>query len=556
MAEQETSVTYPTREAVDFVIVGSGAAGGVMAKELSVAGFSVVVLEQGPHLKASDFKHDEWSYDYNGGLIWGSKQGHPQTFRKAEDQTARPAEAALGYAHNVGGSSVHFSGNFWRFRPIDFIEASVRGTISGTNFADWPITYQELEPYYTKVDWEVGVSGLQGPWDPPRTRDYPCEPMPIKGSDVLLERAAKKLGLNPYPAPVAILSQPHNGRPACIHCGFCNGFGCEVNAKSSSMATMIPLALASGRCELRTGCTVSRVSTRPDGKVDEVVYWNAEGEEHAQRAKAVVLCANGAETPRLLLLSASAQHPQGLGNSSGFVGQNLMFNGYTSVVGLFPEPVNAYKSIPATRVIHDFYELDRTVGFYGGGGIDGRHYARGTPLNSALMSGMFGGPKWGTDYKRSLEQEFTHTAAFDGHTTSLPLATNTVTLDPTLKDKWGRPALRCTYMDHPDDLATMKFFFDKTNELMEAAGALSQAGSYPENGQEGNVHLLGTCRMGNDPTSSVIDKYHRSHDVPNLFICDGSSLVTSGRGQPTMTIMALAFRAADHLIQSARRGEI
>ena len=129
MAQQQPSVTYPTREAVDFVIVGSGAAGGVMAKELSVAGFSVVVLEQGPHLKASDFKHDEWSYDHNGGLIWGSKQGHPQTFRKAEDQTARPAEAALGYAHNVGGSSVHFSGNFWRFRPIDFIEASVRGTI-------------------------------------------------------------------------------------------------------------------------------------------------------------------------------------------------------------------------------------------------------------------------------------------------------------------------------------------------------------------------------------------------------------------------------------------
>jgi choline dehydrogenase-like flavoprotein len=169
---------------------------------------------------------------------------------------------------------------------------------------------------------------------------------------------------------------------------------------------------------------------------------------------------------------------------------------------------------------------------------------------------MFGGPRWGADYKKDLEQEFTHTAAFDGHTTSLPLATNTVTLDPTLKDKWGRPALRCTYMDHPDDLATMKFFFDKTGELMEAAGAIRQAGSYPKNGQEGNVHLLGTCRMGNDPASSVVDKYHRSHDVSNLFICDGSSLVTSGRGQPTMTIMALAFRAADHMIQSARRGEI
>ena len=556
MAESQNSPTYPTREPVDFVVVGSGAAGGVMAKELSTAGFSVVVLEQGPHLQAADFKHDEWDYDYNGGLMWGIKQGHPQTFRKNENEEAVEAEAVLGYAHNVGGSSVHFSGNFWRFRPIDFMEASVRGTVPGTNFADWPISYEDLEPYYTKVDWEIGVSGLQGPWDPPRSRAYPCPPMPIKGPDVLLERAGKQLGLNPYPAPVAILSQPHNGRPGCIHCGFCNGFGCEVNAKSSSMATMIPLALASGNCELRTGCTVSRVNTGEDGMVTEVVYWDAEGTEQAQRANAVVLCANGSETPRILFLSESEQHPDGLANSSGFVGQNLMFNGYTSIVGLFPEPVNAYKSVPATRVIHDYYELDPNLGFYGGGGIDGRHYSRGTPLNSALMSGMFGGPTWGAEYKKNLQQEFTHTAAFDGHTTSLPLASNNVTLDPNVQDKYGRPALRCTYMDHPDDIQTMSYFYDRTVELMEAAGAIRYAGEYPENGQEGNVHLLGTCRMGDDPSSSVIDKYHRTHDVPNLFISDGSSLITSGRGQPTMTIMAMAFRAADNIIQAARRGEI
>jgi len=489
-------------------------------------------------------------------LIWGTKQGHPQTFRKNENEEAEEREGALGYAHNVGGSSVHFSGNFWRFRPIDFMEASVRGPISGTNFADWPITYEDLEPYYTKVDWEIGVSGLQGPWDPPRSRAYPCAPMPVKGSDVILERAGKQLGLNPYPAPVAILSEPHNGRPGCIHCGFCNGFGCEVNAKSSSMATMIPQALASGNCELRTGCTVSRVNTGDDGRVTEVVYWEEDGTEQAQCANAVVLCANGAETPRILFLSESEQHPDGLANSSGFVGQNLMFNGYSSIVGLFPEPVNAYKSIPATRVIHDYYELDPALGFYGGGGIDGRHYSRGTPMGSALGSSYFGGDSWGSDYKKNLQQEFTHTAAFDGHTTSLPLASNNVTLDPNYQDKWGRPALRCTYSDHPDDIATMKFFYEKTVELMEAAGAIKHSGGYPENGQTGNVHLLGTCRMGDDPSTSVIDRFHRAHDVPNLFISDGSSLVTSGRGQPTMTIMAMAFRAAENIIQSARRGEI
>ena len=554
---QALTVTFPERDEVDFVIVGSGSAGGIIAKELSAAGHSVVVLEQGPHLQASDFTHDEWGIDHNYDMKWSTRQGYPQTFRKSENEEAELRDSVCGYAHNVGGSSVHFSGNFWRFRPIDFMEATVRGTVGGTNFADWPISYEDLEPYYTKVDWEIGVSGLQGPWDPPRSREYPCPPMPIKGSDVLLERAAKQLGLTPYPAPVAILSQPFNGRPGCIHCGFCNGFGCEVNAKSSSMIAMIPLALASGNCELRTGCTVSRVHTNAAGRVTEVVYWDEESVERAQRAKAVILCANGAETPRLLLMSESPLFPDGLANTSGFVGQNLMFNGHSSVTGLFGAPVNAWKSVPTTRVVHDFYELDPNLGFYGGGGIDGRHPTRGVPLGFGLVSGqVFDGPSWGVGYKNNLAYEFSHVAAFNGHTTSLPQGSNNVTLDPTYKDKFGRPAIRCTYMDHEDDLATMRWFLNKSTELMEAAGAVKIAATYPETGQEGSVHLLGTCRMGDDPNTSVIDSNNRSHDVPNLFMCDGSTLVTSGRGQPTMTIMALAFRAAEMINNAARRNEI
>ena len=549
--------SFPTREEVDFVIVGSGAAGGIVAKELAEAGHSVVQLEQGPHLQAADFGRDEWGTFNNHDLTWNRRQGLPQTFRKSADETATVRDRVCNYAHNVGGSSLHFSGNFWRLRPIDFMEASVRGTIAGTNFADWPIRYEELEPYYTRVDWEVGVSGLQGPWDPPRSRDYPCPPMPVKGSDVLLERGARALGYTAYPAPVAILSQPHNGRPGCIHCGHCLGFGCEVNAKSSTMITMIPAALASGNYELRTNCTVSRVETDASGRASEVLYFDADGAEQSQRSRAVVICANGAETPRLLLLSESSRFPDGLANGSGFVGRNLMFNGYSEVAGLFPEPVNAFKSIPATRVVHDWYEIDPAEGFYGGGGIDGRHPVRsGTAMESAIASSMFGGPTWGSEYKALLREDFTHTAAFDGHTTSLPLDSNNITLDPEVQDKWGLPALRCTYMDHPDDLATMRFFMDRSVELMEAAGALQIHASYPENGLTNSSHMLGTCRMGDDPATSVIDRYHRSHDVPNLFMCDGSSLVTSSRGQPTMTIMALAFRAAEHINQFAQRNEI
>jgi choline dehydrogenase-like flavoprotein len=549
--------SFATRTAVDFVVIGSGAAGGIMAKELSTAGFSVVVLEQGPHLSPSSFKHDEWGVTQNEGFVWGPRKGHPQTFRRSESETARVVEGGgLGYAHNVGGSSIHFSGNFWRLRPVDFSERTLRGAPAGSSLVDWPITYEELEPYYTKVDWEIGVSGLAGPWDPPRSRDYPCPPMPVKSSGVLLERAARALGYNPYPAPVAILSTPHNGRPACMHCGFCNGFGCEFSAKSSSAATMIPLALASGHCELRTGCTVSRIDTDSLGRATDVVYWDADGSEHAQRARAVVLSANGAESPRLLLLSASSRFPDGLANSSGMVGRNLMFNGGGSAAGLFSEPVNAHKSIPVTRVVHDFYTLDPRLGLFGGGGFTDRSLSAGRPMGAAMAGGRFSGARWGSDFKKGLEEEFTHTASFNGHTTSIPMASNTVSLDPNVKDKWGRPALRTTYTNHPDDFATFKFFRDRAVELMEAAGAIKTVAASNETGQTGGVHLLGTCRMGNDPATSVVNRYNRAHDVPNLFMVDGGSLVTSTRGQPTMTIMALAFRAADHLIQSARRGEV
>jgi len=549
--------SFASREAVDFVVIGSGAAGGIVARELANAGLSVVVLEQGPHLKAADFKHDEWAYSHNEELTWGRRKGHPQTFRRSADEKATVADSSvLTYAHNVGGSSVHFSGNFWRLRPIDFNERSVLGPIAGTTLADWPISYEELEPYYTKVDWEIGVSGLMGPWDPPRSKDYPCAPMPVKSSGVLLERGAKAMGWTAYPAPVAILSQAYNGRPPCIHCGFCNGFGCEVSAKSSTLATMIPQALASGNCELRTGCTAARIETDESGRVTEVVYWDENGTMQAQRAKAVALCANGAETPRLLFLSESSRFPNGLGNSSGMVGQNLMFNGSSRAVGLFEHPVNAHKSIATTRVVHDFYSIDPKHGFYGGGGIDERAISAGRPMGAALGGSIFGSSNWGADFKRNLAMEFTHTASFNGHCTTLPQASNNVTLDPEVKDKWGRPALRTTFMNHPDDFATMKFFMERSMEMLDAVGAIKKVGSYNQTGQTGGVHLLGTCRMGNDPASSVVDRYNRSHEVPNLFMVDGSSLVTSGRGQPTMTIMALAFRAAEHMVAAAQRGDI
>jgi choline dehydrogenase-like flavoprotein len=375
----------------------------------------------------------------------------------------------------------------------------------------------------------------------------------VTSGGVLLERGAARLGWHASPAPMAILSRPHDGRNGCVHCGFCLLFACEVGAKSSTLATMIPQAEATGRCEIRPDSTVFRIDTNAAGRVTRVAYWDRDRREHAQRARAVVLCANGAETTRLLLLSTSGRFPDGLANTSGKVGKHLMVNGLCVAGGLFEHPLNEYKSVEVTRIIHDFYDADPRRGFYGGGGIDARFGY--FPILYALGGLPPGAPQWGREYKRMLGEYFNRTVYLTGHTTSLPVESNSVSLDPTVKDVWGRPALRMTYRDHPDDLATMKFLQDRSMELLEAAGA-GRAWPYPVAESTFTAHLLGTCRMGDDPASSVVNRHHRTHDVPNLFICDGSSFVTSGRGQPTMTIQALAFRAAEHIARFARRGEI
>ncbi len=538
---------------VDFLIIGAGAAGGVLAKELSVAGFRVVVLEQGPHLTAKDFVHDELKVNWESQLINNWKK-QPNTFRKpGEEKTV--TKPSVIYGRMVGGGTVHFTGNVWRFHEIDFIERSKKGSIAGTGFADWPFTYAELEPYYTKAEWDLGVSGLAGasPFDPPRSKPFPVPPLPVKSSGVLLERAAKKLGLHAFPAPMAILSKPYPGRGACVHCGFCEFFGCEVGAKSSTLASVIPVALRTGRCEIRASSYVRKIETNKEGRVTGVTYFDAEKREHFQPARAVIVCANGAETPRLLLMSSSAQFPNGLANSSGKVGKYLMINGIAIAFGLFEQQLNEFKSVVVTRVIHDFYELDAKLGFYGGGGIDARNEM--TPVIFGLFGLPPGSPTWGAEYKKMIREYYTRLLSVIAHSTSLPVESNAFSLDPNVKDDWGLPALRMEYRDHADDIKTMQFFTDRCSELLDAAGA-KRKWSFPVQEQNFAFHLLGTCRMGADPKTSVVNPDHRAHDVPNLFLCDGSSFVTSGRGQPTLTIQALAYRAADRIIALARRGEI
>jgi choline dehydrogenase-like flavoprotein len=546
------SVRYRDSDEVDFLIVGAGAAGGIVARELSVAGFRVVVLEQGPYLHEADFPHDELAITALAALT-NDFRVSPNTFRTTAKETAKVRDA-VKYGRLVGGGSVHFTGNYWRLHEIDFVERSRKGSVPGADRDDWPLTYAELEPYYSRVEWEIGVSGLAGasPFDPPRSRPYPLPPLPIKPVGVLAERGARKMGWTAFPAPMAILSRPYKGRAACAHCGLCEAFGCEMRAKSSTLVAMIPEAEATGRCEIRPLSYVRRVEMNNAGRVTGVTYFDAKKSEHFQRAKAVVVCANGAETPRLLLMSASKHFPNGLANSSGWVGTRLMFNGGAYAGALFEHEINAFKGVVDSRVIHDFYQLDPKLGIDGGGGLDLRFDF--PPIAFATFGLPLDAPTWGLDYKHMLRDYYTRSLYMLAHTTQLPVATNTVTLDPTTKDAWGLPVIRVTFAEHPNDLKLYRFMLDRGMELLGAAGALKRWG-YPTDGQPYPVvHLLGTCRMGNDPRRSVVDRFNRAHDVPNLFIVDGSSFVTSGRGQPTMTIQALAFRASEHMARMAKQG--
>jgi len=546
--------TFSPRTVVDFVVIGSGAAGGVMAKELASAGFSVVVLEQGPWLKEKDFSHDEIKYSFLTGSLTNDTAVQPNTFREKESEKAKLLRA-VEYGRQIGGGTVHFTANYWRFHESDFQERSLFGDVAGTGFADWPVSYADLEPWYTKAEYEMGISGLGGanPFEGPRSKPYPLPPMPVKSSGVLFDRAAKKLGLHSYPAPVAVLSQPYQGRGACTHCGFCEAFGCEMRAKSSTLVTLIPAAVKTGKCEVRPDSYVRRISLDSRGRAKGAIYFDANKREVFQRARAVVLCANGVESPRLLLMSKSREFPNGLANSSGLVGKYLMWDNGGFASGVFDHPLNEHKSIQVTRVLHDFYRADPKRGFYGGGGIDARfdYY----PASFALGGLPTEAPGWGGEYKRMLREYFTRTMSTLSHSTSLPQESNSISLDPEVRDKWGLPATRVTFQHHPDDMRTIRWLLDKQREILEVAGA-KRVWAAPADTFWPTRHLMGTCRMGTDARRSVVNAFSQTHDVSNLVVVDGSNFVTSARQQPTATIQALAYRAADQLVRRAKRGTL
>ena len=550
---------FSTSTEVDFIVIGSGAAGGIMAKQLSVAGFSVIVLEQGSwgkYGREHEYNKDEWLQRNlsDEDRLMSDPAQQRNTFRPNDKVKAVPGNHSYGCV--VGGGTVTYGGSSWRHLPYEFTEASHDKTIpSGTGMADWPVTYEELEPYYTQAEWEMGISGqrVNSPFVAPMMKDYPVPPVPLKSSGALFHTAANKLGLTVVPGPLAIISQPYMGRAACVNCGICSGYGCQVRARSSSAVTVLPIAEKTGRCEIRVKSYVREISVDDNGRVTGVVYFDAQKREIRQKAKAVILSANASESARLLLMSKSARFPDGLANSSGLVGKYVMFGNGVNVSALFEHPLNEYKGVISGAGIVDYVPSDPKRGFYGGGRMTARGYL--TPFELGLEGLSPEAPRWGAGYKKALREEANHRMTITSFVTQLPLETNRVDLDPDVKDSWGLPAMRITSSAHDDDKKNMEFFRQKSIEILQAAGA-KKIWAPPVNESRGGAHNRGTCRMGNDPKASVVDKYHKAHDVPNLFIVDGSNLVTGGRNHPTLTIQALAFRAAENIIRSAKEGTL
>jgi choline dehydrogenase-like flavoprotein len=507
-------------EEVDYLIVGVGAAGGVLLQRLARAGFKVLGLEAGPFW---DTERD-WVSDEAGShkLYW-------------EDLRISGGEAPLALGANnsgkgVGGGTVHWAAFTPRFHPSDF-EVYTRDGLG----ADWPISYWDLKPYYELLELEMPVAGPAWfPWGDPH--GYPFGPHPMGGVGNSLIRGCSALGI-PVSAggPVAILSGSRGNRPHCIYRGFCIQ-GCKVGAKASTLITHVPDAIESG-AEIRDHCMVSRIHhDRQSNRVVGVSYFDREGRECFQRAKAVIVSGYAIETPRLLLNSACDGYEHGLANSSGTVGRYLMAQAGNVVLGRFEEAVRMYKAPPAHAMTEEFYETDPQ-----------RDFARGFAIQSVgplpiafARQMMVARGAWGWGMRRVM-MDYNHWSAFGLLGEILPWADNRVTLAEE-KDQFGLPVAHVTFNLHDNDKKLIEFAKNKTMEVMHAAGAqeVVQEARY--------AHLVGAARMGKDPAQSVVDAFGRTHDIPNLFVCDGSILPTQGSANPGLTIQALAARTADYLI--------
>jgi choline dehydrogenase-like flavoprotein len=515
---------FPQNEPVDYVVIGVGSAGGVLLQRLAKAGFKVVGLEAGPFW---DTERD-WVSDEAGSrnLYWNDLRitGGTDPLSLGENNSGR----------GVGGGSVHWAAFTPRFHPSDFRVYTEDGI-----GADWPISYQDLKPYYELLEREMPVAGpAYFPWGDPH--GYPFAPHPLGGVGDVLVKGCTKLGIRvSIGGPVAILSGSRGDRPHCIYRGFCIQ-GCKVGAKASTLVTHVPEALHYG-AEIRDHSMAFRISMKDPRHVNGVFYYDGDGRQHFQSAKAVIVSGYAIETPRLLLNSASPGHERGLANSSNTLGRYLMAQAGNVVLGRFSDLIRMYKAPPAHALTEEFYETDWRRGF-------ARGFAIQTvgPLPIAFAKQMMAARgAWGWGMRRAM-MDYNHYAALGVLGEILPWPDNQVELAEE-KDRFGIPVAKVTFNLHENDKKLTAYGVQVTSEVMRAAGAeeVFQEARY--------AHLVGATRMGADPETSVADKFGRTWDVPNLFVCDGSLMPTQGSANPGLTIQSLAARTADYLISQGEK---
>ncbi len=544
----------------DVCVIGTGAGGGVMIQELTAAGFRVVALQRGPYLKPSDF-HDDELKTLIRDQVFSADQ--VETYRY--DQNSPTETGRFNYMANcVGGTMTHWAAWSWRFRPDEFRVLSTEGPVAGASLADWPITYEEIEPYYERAEWEFGVSGdaAGNPFGAPRKKGYPNPPHPGRMSSDRVAKALRKLGHHPFPTPVAINSRPRDGRPECAYGGSCLGYGCPIGAKATTLSICIPKALATGNLDLRPNTTAREITMGGDGRARSVKYLDDAGNEHEVFARNIVVSGNAVGTPQLLLMSKSGRFPQGLANTSGFVGRCLTLHHVAAVVFTIDELSRASTGLHSHVAFDDFHASDAKRGFIRGGVIGEANSPVNQPLMFALTSHMGCGKRgWGSDLKKYL-RDFPRSVGLAAILEDLPMEDNRIDLDPTVVDRHGLPAPRITHRQHANDFAMNRWFTSHMMDVADAAGAIekwdAEFYSLPneKSAMKGFMHFHGTCRMGDDPTRSVVDRWCRSHDVKNLWMVDGSVFPTSGGYNPTLTILANAYRVADHFVREAKRQNI
>lgn len=528
-------------EVADVVVIGSGPSGGVVTHTLAVQGFRVICLEQGDWVNPTDYpaNHPEWE------LLIQKQWAHDPNER------GLPADYPLDVGDSdmwpvmfnaVGGSSIYYGAEWPRLLPSDFRVRTLDGVAD-----DWPITYADLAPYNDRIDAFIGVSGLGGDPAYPEGLDYPLPPHPIGKAGRRAAAGMNALGWHWWPGTNAIPSQKFKELSQCARWGTCE-WGCPESSKASSDVAFWPHALRSG-ATLITGARARMIETGHDGRVTGILWIDRDGTEHRQRAHAVVVCANGIGTPRLLLLSVSAQHPDGLANSSGLVGKNLMLHPNCSVTGFYDEDLESWRG-PAGQLIHsmEFYDTRPEHDFVRGAKL----HALPTPgplnaveVHRALPYDQLWGPAI-----HDIARSHAGGILWAANTEDLPDEANRVTLSPALTDDDGVPAPKIDYRISENTRKLLRFAVARMEEIHAAAGA---ARTFPvELWVDQPGHLLGTARMGSDPATSVVDSHGRAHEVPNLFLADGSIFVTSGSANPTCTISALALRVAEHVAATAK----